>query len=258
MMLLFQTGFEAPNPTNRGRAVASPPSIGPALTINAADTRRTLTRVNPRKAGGPDKIPGRMLRTCAGELADVLTDIFNNSLSLLSSLSNHISQLASLHHMTHISLLIIPTAPQRMQYPPLCTQSSLIWTRKTPMPESCTLISAQHSTPSSQKLMEKLLLLSLNTGTCLWIQDFLTERPQSVRVGNNTSNSIMLSTGSPQGCVLSPLLFTLLTHDCASRHVGNQIIKSADDTTVVGLIHRNEESMYREEVKKPRGLMQRK
>ena len=79
--------------------------------------------------------------------------------------------------------------------------------------------------------------------------DFLTERPQSVRVGNNTSNSIMLNTGSPQGCVLSPLLFTLLIHDCASRHKGNQIIKFADDTTVVGLIHRSKESIYREEVK---------
>ena len=68
-------------------------------------------------------------------------------------------------------------------------------------------------------------------------------------LSSNISISITLSTGSPQGCVLSPLLFTLLTHDCASRHKGNQIIKFADDTTVVELIHRNYESMYREEVK---------
>ncbi|KAG5282743.1 hypothetical protein AALO_G00059470 [Alosa alosa] len=32
-------------------------------------------------------------------------------------------------------------------------------------------------------------------------------RPQVVRVGNNISSSITLSTGAPQGCVLSPLLF---------------------------------------------------
>ena len=108
--------------------------------------------------------------------------------------------------------------------------------------------SSAFNTNIPQKLMKKLLLLSLNTAMCLWIKDFLTERPQSVHVGNNTSNSITLSTGSPQGCVLSPLLFTLLTHDCASRHEGNQIIKFADDTTVVGLICRNDESMYREQV----------
>ena len=75
------------------------------------------------------------------------------------------------------------------------------------------------------------------------------ETSVSVPVGNNTSNSIALSTWSPQGCVLSLLLFTLLTHDCASRHEGNQINKSAADTTGVGLIYKNEESMYREEVK---------
>ncbi|KAK3562354.1 hypothetical protein QTP86_033441 [Hemibagrus guttatus] len=49
------------------------------------------------------------------------------------------------------------------------------------------------------------------------------------------------------GCVLSPL-FTLLTHDCAAVHSSNHIIKFADDTTVVGLISKNDESAYREEV----------
>uniref|UniRef100_A0AAY4A5V6 Reverse transcriptase domain-containing protein n=1 Tax=Denticeps clupeoides TaxID=299321 RepID=A0AAY4A5V6_9TELE len=44
--------------------------------------------------------------------------------------------------------------------------------------------------------------------------DFLTARPQAVRVGSSTSSTIVLNTGAPQGCVLSPLLFTLLTHDC--------------------------------------------
>ena len=105
------------------------------------------------------------------------------------------------------------------------------------------LLSIQYHHP--QRLMEKLLLVGLNAATCLWIRDFLTERPQSVRVRNNTSNSITLSTGSPQGFVLSLLL---VTHDCASRHQGNQIVKFEDDNTVVGLIHKNEESMYREEV----------
>ena len=121
--------------------------------------------------------------------------------------------------MTHISLLIIPTAPQRLQYPPLCTLSSLIWTRKTPRcqnPVHWFQLSIQYHHPSET-----------NGET----QHFLTKRPQSFRVGNNTSNSIMLSTWSSQGCVLCPLLFTLLTQDCASRHEGNLIIKFTDDTT---------------------------
>ncbi|KAK1787903.1 hypothetical protein P4O66_016384 [Electrophorus voltai] len=46
-----------------------------------ADVRRILCGVNPRKAAGPDNIPGRVLRECADQLADVLTDIFDISLS---------------------------------------------------------------------------------------------------------------------------------------------------------------------------------
>lgn len=96
----------------------------------------------------------------------------------------------------------------------------------------------------SQKLIEKLSLLGLNTTVCLWILVFLTERPQSLHVGKNNSKPITLSTGSSQGCVLSPLLFMLLTYNCVSRYEGNLIIKFEYDTTVVGLIRGNDESLH--------------
>ena len=72
---------------------------------------------------------------------------------------------------------------------------------------------------------------------------------QVVRVGNNTSAALILKTGALQGYVLSPLLYSLFTHDCMARHDSNTIIKFADDTTVVGLITDNEETAYREEVR---------
>uniref|UniRef100_A0A3B1JAG4 Reverse transcriptase domain-containing protein n=1 Tax=Astyanax mexicanus TaxID=7994 RepID=A0A3B1JAG4_ASTMX len=56
--------------------------------------------------------------------------------------------------------------------------------------------------------------------------------------------------GAPQGSVLSPLLFTLLTHDCAAKHSSNSFIKFADDTTVLGLITKGDESANREEVQR--------
>ncbi len=99
-----------------------------------------------------------------------------------------------------------------------------------------------------QQLINKLNLLGLNNSLCNWILDFLTRRPQSVLVGHNTSSTTTLSTGAPQGCVLSPLLFTLLTHDCTAKFSSNHIIKFADDTSVVGLISNNDEMHYREEV----------
>ncbi|KAI3375792.1 hypothetical protein L3Q82_003742 [Scortum barcoo] len=51
--------------------------------ITRADVCRTLKRINTRKAPGPDGIPGRALKVCADQLADVFADIFN--LSLLQS-----------------------------------------------------------------------------------------------------------------------------------------------------------------------------
>jgi hypothetical protein len=79
--------------------------------------------------------------------------------------------------------------------------------------------------------------------------DFLMGRPKVVKLGNNTSTSLILKSGAPQGCVLSPLLYSLFTHDCVAMHASNSIIKFADDTTVVGLITNNDETADREEVK---------
>ncbi|KAK3508787.1 hypothetical protein QTP70_007628 [Hemibagrus guttatus] len=110
--------------------------------------------------------------------------------------------------------------------------------------------SSAFNTIIPQHLTKKLSLLGINTSLCNWILDILTGRPQSVSVGNSTSSATTLNTGAPQGCMLSPLLFTLLTHDCAAMHSSNQIIKFADDTTVVGLISKNDESAYREEVQR--------
>ncbi|KAK1784287.1 hypothetical protein P4O66_019969 [Electrophorus voltai] len=100
-------------------------------------------------------------------------------------------------------------------------------------------------------LTTKLGDLGLHTSLCDWISNFLTDRPQSVRVGNCASSTLTLSTGAPQGCVLSPLLYSLYTYDCTATSSSNTIVKFADDTVVVGLISDNDERAYLEEIKKP-------
>ncbi|KAK1784717.1 hypothetical protein P4O66_003396 [Electrophorus voltai] len=60
-------------------------------------------------------------------------------------------------------------------------------------------------------LTTKLEDLGLHTSLCDWISNFLTDRPQSVRVGHCVSSTLTLSTGAPQGCVLSTLLHSLYT-----------------------------------------------
>lgn len=85
-------------------------------------------------------------------------------------------------------------------------------------------------------LHKKLLNLRLPPPTCTWTLDFLTNRKQAVKIGPHLSSTITVSTGAPQGCLLSPLLYSLYTHDCTSSHPSTAIFKFADDTAVVGLI----------------------
>uniref|UniRef100_A0A3B3SI74 Reverse transcriptase domain-containing protein n=1 Tax=Paramormyrops kingsleyae TaxID=1676925 RepID=A0A3B3SI74_9TELE len=67
-------------------------------------------------------------------------------------------------------------------------------------------------------------------------------------IGNRTSASIITNTGVPQGCVLSPILYTLFTHDCVATSKDNIILKFADDTAVIGRITGGDETAYRREV----------
>ncbi len=51
------------------------------ITVSEDEVRRELKRVNFRKAAGPDGITGRVLRSCADQLAGLFTSIFNESLA---------------------------------------------------------------------------------------------------------------------------------------------------------------------------------
>ena len=81
------------------------------------------------------------------------------------------------------------------------------------------------------KLPDQLLMLFL---------DFLTDRTQQVLVNGNTSNTRLTSTGSPQGCVLSPLLFILYTDSCRSPQENSFFVKFSDDTALLSLLQGEE------------------
>ncbi len=282
----FYSRFEMQNDTP-AQKLPTPPN-DQALCLSAADVRKTLSRINPRKAAGPDNIPGRVLKDCAAQLTDVLTDIFNTSLSqavvptCLKSTTiipvQKKSPVSCLNDYRPIALTPImmkcferlvmqkiknslPNTLDPLQFacrPNRSTDdaiSSTLHLALTHLENKDSYVrmlfidfSSAFNTIIPQQLINKLNLLGLNNSLCNWILDFLTGRPQSVRVGHNTSSTTTLSTGAPQGCVLSPLLCTLLTHDCTAKFSSNHIIKFADDTTVVGLISNNDETHYREEV----------
>ena len=109
--------------------------------------------------------------------------------------------------------------------------------------------SSAFNTIVPSKLIIKLEDLGLNPALCNWVLEFLKGCPQAVKVGNNTSTSPTLNTGAPQGCVLSPLLYSLFTHNCVALHASNSIIKFVEDATVEGLITNNDETANGEEVR---------
>ncbi|KAK1802693.1 hypothetical protein P4O66_021191 [Electrophorus voltai] len=281
----FYARFEAQNNVAAEKSI--PPQNDQVLCLTAADVRRTLRGVNPRKAAGPDDIPG-VLRECADQLADVLTDIFNISLSCAMvptcfktttivpvpkkntvsclndyrpvALTSIIMKCFKKLVIRHIKTQLPPSLdPLQFVYRSNCSTDDAVSTTLhlalTHLDKKGTYVrmlfidfSSAFNTIIPQHLIGKLSLLGLNTSHFNWILDVLTGRPQSVRIGSSTSNTTTLSTGALQGSVLSPLLFTLLTHDCAAMHRSNHIIKFTDDTTVVGLINKDNESAYREEV----------
>ncbi|KAI3364046.1 hypothetical protein L3Q82_010878 [Scortum barcoo] len=100
-----------------------------------------------------------------------------------------------------------------------------------------------------QTLVQKLTTLGLSLTLCNWVLDFLTDRPQSVRIHDFSSSSITLSTGSPQGLCAEPPPVHPAHITTAQRYILScLIVKFADDTAVVGRIANNDESDYRQEV----------
>ncbi|KAI4889033.1 hypothetical protein NFI96_004409 [Prochilodus magdalenae] len=92
-------------------------------------------------------------------------------------------------------------------------------------------------TPIISKCFERLVLSHLKS--CL---------PATLDPHQFAYRSNSLNTDVPQGCVLSPILYSLFTHDWVPIYGSNTIIKYADDTTVIGLIRDNDETAYRDEI----------
>lgn len=85
-------------------------------------------------------------------------------------------------------------------------------------------------------VIQKLIKLNVNPVTVKWFYSFLTNRSQQVLVNGSLSTPKQRNTGVPQGCVSSPILFTLYTNECKSTQPCNHIIKFSDDTIILSLL----------------------
>lgn len=268
----------------------APVTNNQGLVLQTAEVLGALRKTNIWKATGPDGVPGRVIRACARELAGVFTDIFNISLSkcsvptcLKSSIIVPIPKqtvITGFNDYRPVALTPIimkcferlvlekikaalPVTLDSHQYAYRTNRSTddaisiALYTVLQHLEQPGTyarLLFVDYSSALNTilpgRLFHKMTNLGLDYTICLWIRNFLTNRSQTVRMGNYHSSPLSLSTGAPQGCVLSPFLYSLYTHDCTPTHKTNTIIKFADDMTVVGLISRGDELAYREEVQR--------
>ncbi|KAI3377651.1 hypothetical protein L3Q82_008811, partial [Scortum barcoo] len=135
-------------------------------------------------APGLDGIPGRALKMCADQLADVCLNNYC-PLALTSTIMKGFEQLVKSsfpHFLTYWTHFTLP-AGQIGQHPDL---------------------------PDGQT-------------------------PGCVDRHHNILHPV-LNSRVHQGLMLSPLLYSLFTHDCVATHSFNTIIKFVDDMTIIGLI----------------------
>ncbi|XP_070180310.1 muscarinic acetylcholine receptor DM1-like [Littorina saxatilis] len=264
--------------------------LAPAFTIQESEVRGLFRKQNPRKASGPDLVSTSTLRSCADQLAPVFTDIFNTSVQQMSvprcfkssvivpvpkkpkvtqlndfrpvaltSVIMKVLERLILRHLRaftgHLSdpLQFAYQANRSVDDAVAMGLHFVSQHLENPRTYARMLFidySSAFNTIIPHKLLHKLIGLDVPLSLCHWLLDFLLDRPQVVRLNNSLSASLTLNTGAPQGCVLSPLLFTLFTNDCTSAHPSTYIIKFSDDTTIEGLISDSNEDAYRGEVQR--------
>ena len=83
---------------------------------------------------------------------------------------------------------------------------------------------------SHTRLLYKLERYGVSSAVCGWIKSFLTGRTQQVVIDGESSESVPVTSGVPQGSVLGPSLFLVFINDMPDYRSHATIRLFANDT----------------------------
>ena len=271
------------------------------FVVSEREVECVFRKVHERRACGPDGLKAWIFKHCSVQLSYIYSVLFNLSLreSLLPPIwkTSEIipvpkkPQVKELNDLRPVALTSIVTKclekiiskeikkcsgstqdPMQFAYREKRSVEDAILIflqnayKHLDMPKNyCRILfvdfSSAFNTIQPHLIIQKLNRINLNKIVIKWILEFLTKRPQYVKISNEqngnglvsgvVSKTIWTNTGAPQGAVLSPLLFTAYTNDCSISNpidTGTHMLKFADDTVIQGLISSENENAYRESI----------
>ena len=246
------------------------------LELKESEVLKIFQKQKPNKAPGPDGIRGKVIKMCASQLSQIFTQIFQLLFNLhimprswKTSTIIPLPKNAKASQPNDFRPVALTSILAKCFESVLCRQLKIqVATKLDPLQfaykakrgvdDAClTLVNliSKHlqNTKASVRilmidfssafnsiepvvLLKRLLDLNVNGNLILFINDFLKERPQRVLANGKLSDEIIISTGAPQGCVLSPTLFSIYTDEIRFNDSVTTLFKFADDMALVGLL----------------------
>jgi hypothetical protein len=216
--------------------------------------QKLLKNINGRKGAGPDKIIPRVIKICSSQLAPIITQVFNTSIeqtttpnlwksaiikpllkvqspsqpkdyrpiAVTSVLGKILEKLIKWYVCQHTELDPLQFAyrsgrsTQDAVLQLITTVTTCIDAKATNLSRCLFLdFSSAFNTINVSLLIDKLQHLDLRVTK--WVSSFLSNRIQYTQVDGKLSEKLVTNTGTPQGTVLSPLLFSIYTDGIRSE-----------------------------------------
>ena len=246
------------------------------FTIDQEAVLDELTHLNTNKCGGPDGIPGILLKEGAVSIAPSLSRIYNLSLSLgilprdwtranvvpifkkgnkhrannyrPISLTSHVVKTIERIVSKKMKEFVLPVlVPVQHGFRPGNSCLTQLLSTIHQLAESLDKGLTSHAifldfskafdSVPHQRLLAKLDSIGIRGSILRWIKAFLTNRQQRVIINGASSDWTGVTSGVPQGTVLGPLLFLIYINDIVSNIRHSSTSLFADDCALYRTIN---------------------